>query len=86
MILTDTQKTQLKVLKLFAKQRGFKVVFRCSNKEPGRFTFFIYKKDVSNKYLVGFDGHIECKEYNFDKCHNQVICYINNYLENQNNK
>ncbi len=80
MILTDTQKTQLKVVKLFAKQRGFNIVFRTSNKHPNQFTFFVYNKDVSNRYLCGFDGSFDAKEYNFEKCANQAVAYISNYI------
>lgn len=84
MILTDTQKTRLKVVKLFAKQRGFSIVFRTGRKNPNNFTFFIYNKKVSNKYLCGFDGNFDDKEYNFDKCTNQVVTYINKYIEHRN--
>lgn len=81
MILTDIQKTQLKVAKLFAKQKGFNIVFRTSNKHPNQFTFFVYNKDVSNRYLCGFDGSFDAKEYNFEKCANQAVAYISNYID-----
>ncbi len=49
--------------------------------ECGEFCIFLYDKNVQKRYLVGYDGVWYSKQYNFYKCLEEVLHYLDTYLE-----
>lgn len=45
------------------------------------FCIFLYDKNVQKRYLVGYDGVWHGGRYNFHKCLEQVLHYLDTYLE-----
>lgn len=75
-------KNAVKIVKEFAKSKGYKIVFRNVTTYCGDFCFFIYKpgfEGYSTKYLVGYDGDWDAEEYDnryFDRCIEAIYDFI----------
>lgn len=72
----------IKNIKDYANKLGYKVVFRDSPNNCGDFCFFIYKKGLVGRYLVGFDGYWDVPasdRCSFDNCWESVHNWIINH-------
>lgn len=47
----------------------------------GDFCIFLYNKNVQKRYLVGYDGVWHGGIYGFNSCLEQVLHYLDTYLE-----
>lgn len=78
MIKTDI-KHAISLLKVEAKSKGFKLVYKEWNRNCGDFVFFVYPSSGGH-YLVGFDGSwgVPANEFNsWESCYKAAFNYIN---------